>query len=32
MLPESEVLNNYADRCLQRPAYQKALALDASSK
>lgn len=31
MLPESEVLNNYADRCLQRPAYQKALALDASS-
>ncbi|MDH3429020.1 MAG: glutathione S-transferase family protein [Gammaproteobacteria bacterium] len=30
MLPESEVLNNYADRCLQRPAYQKALALDAS--
>lgn len=28
MLPESAVLNAYADRCLARPAYQKALALD----
>jgi glutathione S-transferase len=31
MLPDSGVLNSYADRCLQRPAYKKALALDSSS-
>ncbi|MDJ0919090.1 MAG: glutathione S-transferase family protein [Woeseiaceae bacterium] len=29
MLPESEVLSAYAKRCLDRPAYQKALSLDA---
>ena len=28
MLPESPELNAYADRCLQRPAYQKALSLE----
>jgi len=28
MLPDSEILNAYADRCLARPAYQKALSLD----
>lgn len=28
MLGESEVLNAYADRCLARPAYQKALELE----
>lgn len=27
MLPESDVLSAYADRCLARPAYQKALEL-----
>ena len=27
-LPESPILHAYADRCLARPAYQKALALD----
>ena len=27
MLPDSEVLVEYADRCLARPAYQKALEL-----
>lgn len=27
MLPESELLESYADRCLSRPAYQKALEL-----
>lgn len=26
MLPDSRVLNDYADRCLARPAYQRALA------
>lgn len=30
MLPESAVLNDYADRCLARPAYQKALELEKS--
>jgi glutathione S-transferase len=29
MLPESPVLDAYADRCLARPAYQKAMAMDA---
>ncbi|RPH97478.1 MAG: glutathione S-transferase, partial [Lysobacterales bacterium] len=28
VLPESRVLADYADRCLARPAYQKALARD----
>ncbi len=28
MLPESAILEAYADRCLERPAYQKALALE----
>jgi len=28
MLPASEILNTYADRCLERPAYKKALALE----
>ena len=28
MLPDSEILNAYADRCLARPAYQKALSLE----
>jgi len=28
MLPESRVLHAYADRCLERPAYQRALALE----
>ena len=28
MLPDSEVLNAYADRCLARPAYKKALERD----
>jgi glutathione S-transferase len=28
MLPDSEILGAYADRCLARPAYQKALSLD----
>jgi len=29
ILPDSRVLSDYADRCLARPAYQKALARDA---
>ncbi len=29
MLPESETLSAYADRCLARPAYQKAMSFDA---
>ena len=29
MLPESETLSAYADRCLVRPAYQKAMRFDA---
>jgi glutathione S-transferase len=29
VLPEGSPLNAYADRCLERPAYQRALALDA---
>lgn len=28
MLPESKLIESYADRCLERPAYQKALALE----
>jgi len=28
MLPDSETLNAYADRCLERPAYMQALALE----
>lgn len=28
VLPESKTLEAYADRCLERPAYQKAIALD----
>ena len=28
MLPDSEILGAYADRCLARPAYQKAMALN----
>ena len=28
MLPDSPTLAQYADRCLQRPAYQKAMALE----
>lgn len=28
ILPDSRVLNEYADRCLARPAYQRALALE----
>lgn len=28
MLPESTVISAYADRCLQRPAYERALALE----
>lgn len=28
MLPDSELLNAYADRCLARPAYQKVMALN----
>lgn len=28
MLPDSNVLNSYADRCLARPAYQKAQSLE----
>ena len=31
MLPESAVLSDYADRCLARPAYQKALQLEKDS-
>lgn len=27
MLPESELLSDYADRCLARPAYQKVMAM-----
>jgi glutathione S-transferase len=30
MLPDSEVISTYADRCLERPAYQRALALEDS--
>ena len=30
MLPESPILEAYADRCLARPAYQKALAADST--
>jgi glutathione S-transferase len=30
MLPDSDVLNAYADRCLTRPAYQKAQSLEES--
>jgi glutathione S-transferase len=29
ILPDSRVLSDYADRCMARPAYQKALARDA---
>ena len=29
ILPDSKILNDYADRCLERPAYQRALELDA---
>ena len=29
MMPESETLSAYADRCLARPAYQKAMRFDA---
>ena len=28
LLPSSPVIEAYADRCLSRPAYQKALALE----
>lgn len=28
MLPESQVMSDYADRCLARPAYQKAMSLE----
>ena len=28
MLPESEALSGYADRCLARPGYQKAMAME----
>ncbi len=28
MLPESQILNAYADRCLERPAYARAIAAD----
>ena len=28
MLPESKTISAYADRCLKRPAYQKALSID----
>lgn len=31
ILPESAVLNEYADRCLARPAYQQALQTDADN-
>jgi glutathione S-transferase len=31
MLPASEALSGYADRCLARPAYQKALELNESA-
>ena len=31
ILPESAVLESYADRCLERPAYQKAMACDEES-
>ena len=31
ILPESAALESYADRCLERPAYQKARALDEDS-
>ena len=31
MLPDSEILNRYADRCLERPAYAKALALESET-
>ena len=31
VLPENDVLTKYADRCLERPAYQKALKLDAEA-
>ena len=30
MLPDSEVLSGYAERCLARPAYQRALAMNES--
>ncbi len=30
MLPESEILSAYATRCLERPAYQKAMSLEES--
>ena len=30
ILPESRVLGDYADRCLARPAYQKAMAINDS--
>ena len=30
LLPESPVIEAYADRCLARPAYQKAMSLDAA--
>lgn len=32
LLPDSTVLDDYASRCLQRPAYQKALAIDANAQ
>jgi len=28
MLPDSEAIGDYADRCLERPAYQRALAAE----
>jgi len=28
VLPDSRVINDYADRCLERPAYQKAMAIN----
>jgi len=31
MLPDSEVLSAYADRCAARPAYQKALSLESNT-
>jgi glutathione S-transferase len=31
VLHDSPIINAYADRCLERPAYQRALALDQSA-
>ncbi len=28
MLPDSDLIGSYADRCLERPAYQRALAAE----